>query len=139
MAVDKELVAKLKNIPLFQELSDKDVRAVIDRARVRDHVQGHEMVAEGRRSVGFHMILEGTASVAHGNRVVRHLGPGDYFGEISVIDGQPRSATVVTETPVRMLSLSAWDFAKLLDQQPALSRKIMLGLCQTIRALEQLR
>lgn len=139
MAVDKETVARLKQIPLFAELSDRDVRAVLDRAKILEHDPGHSIVAEGHKSVGFHMLLDGSASVSHGNRVVRHLGPGDYFGEISVIDGQPRSATVTTESPVRMLSLSAWDFSKLLDQQPKLSRKIMLGLCQTIRALEELR
>jgi uridine kinase len=86
--------------------------------------------------VGFHLILDGNAAVAQGSRSIRTLGPGDHFGEISVIDGKPRSATVTAEGPVRALSLTAWDFQSLLDDSPALTRKVLLGLCETIRAIE---
>ncbi len=137
MAPDKELVEQLKTVPLFEGLSDKELKDVLGRFGVIEHAAGHEIVEEGRGSVGFHLILDGQAEVTRGSRKLRTLGPGDYFGEISVIDGKPRSATVTAVTPVRALSLTAWAFQSLLDSQPSLTRKILLGLCQTIRNSDQ--
>jgi CRP-like cAMP-binding protein len=136
MAADQELLQRLKSVPLFEGLSDKELNAVASASRPVEHKAGHEIVEEGGGSVGFHLILEGQATVSQGTRTIRTLGPGDYFGEISVIDGKPRSATVTTDSPVRTLSLPAWKFQPLLDENPALTRKILVGLCETIRAAE---
>jgi CRP/FNR family cyclic AMP-dependent transcriptional regulator len=136
MAGDKDLLDRLKTVPLFQGLSDKELKDVLGQSRVVDHEQGHDIVEAGTGSVGFHLILDGQASVSQGARTIGSLGPGDYFGEISLIDGLPRSATVTTTTPVRTLSLAAWKFQPLLEAHPALTRKILLGLCETLRAAE---
>ncbi len=136
MAADKDLLQRLKSVPLFEGLSDKELNAVVSASRTVEHQAGHEVVEEGGGSVGFHLILDGTATVSQGARTIRTLAPGDYFGEISVIDGKPRSATVKTESAMRTLSLPAWKFQPLLDDNPALTRKILVGLCETIRASE---
>lgn len=136
MAADKDLLERLKTVALFEGLSDKELKDVLGQSRVVEHDEGHDIVESGTGSVGFHLILEGQASVSQGARTIGTLGPGDYFGEISVIDGKPRSATVTTTTPVRTLSLVAWKFQPLLDAHPALTRKILLGLCKTLRAAE---
>ena len=137
MAPDKDLVERLRTVPLFEGLSNKELKDVLGRFGVFEHAAGHEIVEEGHGSVGFHLILDGQAAVSRGSHTLRTLGPGDYFGEISVIDGKPRSATVTAVTPVRALALTAWAFQSLLDSQPSLTRKILLGLCQTIRSSEQ--
>jgi len=133
MAADQELLQRLKSVPLFEGLSDKELKVVANASRTVEHQAGHEIVEEGGGSVGFHLILEGQATVSQGTRTIRTLGPGDYFGEISVIDGKPRSATVKSDSPMRTLSLAAWKFQPLLDENPTLARKILLGLCQTLR------
>jgi CRP/FNR family transcriptional regulator, cyclic AMP receptor protein len=139
MAVDKELLERLKGVPMFDGLSDKELKDVLAQTRVIEHQAGHEIVEEGRGSAGFHLILDGQATVTQGSRTLRTLGPGDYFGEISVIDGKPRSASVTADTALRSLSLPAWKFEPLLDAHPALTRKVLLGLCATIRSIESQR
>ncbi len=136
MAVDAELLNQLRSVPLFEDLSDQEMRDVSARFRVVEHQAGHDVVVEGHGAAGFHLILEGNASVHHGDQTVGQLGAGDYFGEISLIDGKPRSATIRSDSPMRTFSLSAVQFQPLLDSQPGLTHKILLGLCRTIRTLE---
>lgn len=135
MPTDKEMIDRLRSVYLFEGLSDKDLQAMVGRATEVDHSAGHEIVTEGHGGVGFHLILDGHAQVLlHGQR---HgwLGPGDYFGEMSLIDGQPRSATVRADTPVRTLSMTAWDFKPLLDD-PEVTKKLLLGVCKRLRSAE---
>jgi CRP/FNR family cyclic AMP-dependent transcriptional regulator len=136
MASDTELLERLKTVPLFTGLSEKELKDVLSRSRVVEFEPDHDIVEEGGGFVGFHLILEGQATVSQASRTIATLGPGDYFGEISIIDGKPRTATVTTKSPVRTLSLSALKFQPLLDAHPTLTRKILLGLCKTIRAAE---
>jgi CRP-like cAMP-binding protein len=137
MKSDRELIERLKKVPLFEGLSDRELRDVEDRGRIVEHRAGHEIVQEGRETAAaFHLILEGTASVLQHGGVRSHLGPGDYFGEISLLDGKPRSATVKTESPVRTFALAATSFDPLLDKFPELSRKLLRGLCAHVRAME---
>lgn len=131
-----DLLERLKTVPLFKGLSEQELADVLGQSRVVEFDADHDIVEEGGGFVGFHLILEGKATVSRGTRTIGTLGPGDYFGEISVIDGKPRTATVTTESPVRTLSLAAGKFQPLLDAHPTLSRKILLGLCRTIRAAE---
>lgn len=126
MAVDKALMERLKGVPMFDALTDKELTDVLAQTRVVEHEAGREIVEEGHGSVGFHLILDGQATVTQGSRTLRALGPGDYFGEISVIDGKPRSATVTADTVLHSLSLSAWKFQPLLEAHPTLTRKILL-------------
>lgn len=133
---DKELVDRLRSVPLFEGLSDKELADVLARSRTVEHRAGAEIVEEGHGAAGFHLILDGTATVVRGGVVRGKIGPGNYFGEISLLDGKPRSATIKTDTEVRTLSLPAWNFGPLLDAHPSMARKLLLGLCQHLRAME---
>jgi CRP/FNR family transcriptional regulator, cyclic AMP receptor protein len=133
---DKDMLERLRSVPLFEGLSDKELRDVLGRTRVVEHDGGDEILEEGHGAVGFHLILDGTVTVLQGGGVRRTLGPGDYFGEISMIDGKPRSATVRPDGTVRTLSLAAWNFGPLLDAHPSMARKLLLGLCGHLRAAE---
>lgn len=136
MAADPGLLEGLKSVPLFKGLTEQELEDVVGQSRVVEFEAGHDIVEEGGGFVGFHLILEGQVTVSQASRTIASLGPGDYFGEISVIDGKPRTATVTTDSTVRTLSLSAGRFQPLLDAHPALTRKILLGLCQIVRSTE---
>jgi len=133
---DGDLLGRLRSVPLFEGLSDKELKDVLGQTRVIEHDADREIIEEGHGSAGFHLILEGSVTVLQNGGVRRTLGPGDYFGEISLIDGKPRSATIRTDAPVRTLSLTAWSFAPQLEAHPALARKMLLGLCGHLRAAE---
>ena len=132
---DDAKLAQLRSVPLFAGLKDRELRDIVGRTREVDHPQG-EIVEEGAKGIGFHLILEGTATVLQHGEVRRTLGPGDYFGEISLIDGKPRSATVRPDGPVRTLSLAAWNFEPLLEKHPKLAHELLLGLCAHVREAE---
>lgn len=133
---DKEMLERLRSVPLFEGLSDGELKDVLSRTRVVEHDDGGEILEEGQGAAGFHLVLEGKVTVLQHGGVRRTLGPGDYFGEISLIDGKPRSATVRPDGPVKTLSLAAWNFAPLLDAHPSMARKLLLGLCEHLRAAE---
>ncbi len=81
-------------------------------------------------------MLKGKAAIRHGSKTVATLGPGDYFGEISMIDGGERTATVTAETDLSTLSLSTWDFKPLLEK-PSIAKALLLKLAARIRQLEK--
>jgi CRP-like cAMP-binding protein len=137
MADQRTLIQMLGRVPLFQGLSRKQLTSVLRTAGEVDHPAGKEVVREGASGVGFHLILSGTATVTQGRRTLSRLGPGDSFGDIAIIDGGPRSATVRADEPLRTLSLTAWHFKAVLVEQPTIAHKIMLELCRRLREAEK--
>ena len=123
----------LSGVGLFSSLSRRRLRKIADASRVVDHEAGKKVAAEGLGALAFHLVLEGTASVQKGGTTIRTLGPGDYFGEISMIDGKPRSATVVAEGPLTTLVVPHQSFASLLESEPAFAHELLLLLCARLR------
>ena len=126
----------LSDIDLFAGLSRRAAKRLVARAREVTHFTGSEVASEGGGAVGFHLILSGRATVTHGSRAVRTLGAGDYFGEISMIDGLPRSATVTVDEDVRALAIDHGVFEAVLDEQPEFARGLLKGLCARLREAE---
>lgn len=126
---------QLRAVPLFSGLKDSDLDRILEIGKEVRHSAGQPVVEERSGGVGFHLLLEGAASVSVGGKEVSTAGPGDYFGEMSVIDGQPRSASVVAKTDVTTLSILAWDFTALLEQRPELYRALVVELCARLRRL----
>jgi CRP-like cAMP-binding protein len=127
----------LSRIDLFAGLSGRQLKQLASRAKEVRHDAGHAVTSEGNPALGFHLILEGTATVTQGGSVRRTLGPGDHFGEISMIDGQRRSATVTAETPLRAVTVSHATFEELLDADPGFARGLLQVLCARLREAEQ--
>ena len=94
------------------------------------------MSAEGLGGLAFHYILDGHATVSREGRELRTLGPGDYFGEISMIDGRPRSATVTAVEPMRVLAIPHQEFESVIDQDPDFARHLLKTLCARLRESE---
>lgn len=95
------------------------------------------LVAEGADGDEFSYIVEGTAAVRRNGRVVARLGPGQYFGELALLDDQPRSATVVSTSPMRLLVLDRARFDALLDTMPGLAVKLLQAMAQRLRQADR--
>jgi CRP/FNR family transcriptional regulator, cyclic AMP receptor protein len=132
-----DLIARIRSVPLFSGFGDKDLERVAAIAKEVEFPAGKEIARQGESGVGFHMITQGDAEVEVDGTVHTTLGPGGYFGEMSLLDGGPRSATVRAVTPLRTVSMTSWDFNALLDQHPELTKKLLVELCRRLRAVEQ--
>ena len=129
--------ARIRSVPLFSEYSDKDLKRVAAITKEVEFPAGKEIARQGESGIGFHMITGGEAEVEVDGSTHGTLGPGSYFGEMSLLDGGPRSATVRAVTPLRTVSMTSWDFNALLDQHPELAKKLLIELSRRIRATER--
>ncbi len=127
----------LANINLFSACSKRDLQRI---ARASDEVSveaGRVLVEQGQMGREAFVILEGKANVKRNGRKVTTLGPGDQFGELALLDGGPRTATVEAATPMRVLVLTQRGLVSVLEAVPGLSRKVMASLAGRIRELDQ--
>ena len=116
--------ARLKSIPLFASLSEAEREKV---ARWADEVEvevGKHLVDEGRFAYEFFVIEEGSAAVRHGDEVVAELGPGDFFGEIALLEHVRRTASVVATSPMRAVVMFGRDFRSMENEMPAVADSI---------------
>jgi CRP/FNR family transcriptional regulator, cyclic AMP receptor protein len=128
---------RIRSVPLFSEFSDKDLQRVATIAKEVEFPTGKEIARQGESGIGFHMIVDGQAEVSVDGTSHGTLGPGSYFGEMSLLDGGTRSATVTAKTDLRTVSMTSWDFNGLLDQHPELARKLLVELCRRLRKVER--
>jgi CRP-like cAMP-binding protein len=98
--------------------------------------EGSPVVKEGAAGSVFFVILDGRVKVVRKGRTVARLKNGDFFGEMSLLDDQPRLASVITEEPSRFLTLSAKEFRAALDREPALAKRILQVIAARLRELE---
>jgi CRP/FNR family transcriptional regulator, cyclic AMP receptor protein len=129
-------IAALKAVPLFHDFSDRALNRVLEISKEVSHPPGKVVVEEDASAVGFHLILDGSAEISVDGKVVGTFGPGEYFGEMSLIDGKPRSASVTATTELRTLSIPAWNFESLMMEHPEIMRAMLKVLCERVRRLE---
>jgi CRP-like cAMP-binding protein len=128
----------IKGVPLFAECSRKELGEVAGIADEIDLREGKELTKEGRAGREFFILVEGTADVKKGSRRVNKLGPGDFFGEISLIRHTPRTATVVATSPVRTLVITERSFQSLLQHQPGIQNKVLSALAARLAPEEKI-
>jgi CRP-like cAMP-binding protein len=92
---------------------------------------------QGEIGTGFFVIVTGAARVVRDGVSIATIGPGDFFGELSVLDGRPRTAQVVAEGPTTCLALASWDFEAVLLDQPGVTLAILRGLASRLRDLTE--
>jgi CRP-like cAMP-binding protein len=129
---DKKLEL-LRRVPLFADLRGdafSQIEQLVDEVEVP---AGTALTREGQLGHEFFVIVEGRVRVEHDGRRVNELGPGDFLGEISLIDGRPRSATVITEEPSRLLVLAHREFDSLMDRYPQIRAQVLTALAQRVR------
>jgi CRP/FNR family transcriptional regulator, cyclic AMP receptor protein len=134
-----DLYAKLRQVPLFEVLTDEDLAGIVNMGKETRFAQGTNVTTEGKTGAAFHLILEGRAGVSVGGEDKRTLVSGEYFGEMALLDGEARSATVTALTDLRTYSLASWDFMGLVETEPKIARKLFATLSRRIRGLEDQR
>ncbi len=126
----------LAKVPLFSACSRKELQSI---AKASDEVtvpSEKVLVEQGASGRECFVIVDGTASVKRNGRRVATLGPGNYFGELSLLDKGPRTATVKAETPLTVLVLGPREFSSVLDSVPGLSHKFLATLASRVRDLD---
>jgi CRP/FNR family cyclic AMP-dependent transcriptional regulator len=121
-------------LPLFSRLRTRQLRGIAKLARVVDFSQGEVIVQAGDEGDSFYLVLEGRARVLRRSRLLR---PGDFFGEMALVDGGPRSATITAVSPVRVMKLPREAFMQALKQDPQIGLAIMQTLAERVRRLER--
>lgn len=128
-----EKVRLLKRVPLFAGLSSRHLNEI---ARHTDEVQvpaGKVLARQGALGREFMVIVSGRARVERNGRLIARLRAGSFFGEMALLDGKPRTATVIAETPMVLLCTHSRSFSHLLDATPGLQRKLLITLCERLR------
>ncbi|MGQ0548631.1 MAG: Crp/Fnr family transcriptional regulator [Armatimonadota bacterium] len=135
MAMTKKAkVDLLHKAAIFSGVPDRTLGTIADQAEVIDFPAGHYIVRQGQVGTGFYLLASGRASVTRGGETLARLGPGDFFGELSVIDQMPRTAHVVTEEPTTCLALASWNFMKLLEEHPKIALSVLREVARRLRA-----
>jgi CRP/FNR family cyclic AMP-dependent transcriptional regulator len=132
----------LKNIPLFADLDDAELEFLSTRAVTRNFPRNSIFITEGDYSDSLYCILSGRVKVYlnddEGKEVILNVqGPGEYFGELALLDSGPRSASVMALEKCRLMVISKVDFEEFLDKHAAAQKKIMLGMVKRLRALTE--
>jgi CRP/FNR family transcriptional regulator, cyclic AMP receptor protein len=126
-------VDALEQVPLLAELTKRDRQRLAKSLAERTFAPGKQVVIEGRGGIGFFIIVDGSALVTVGDRVVRALGPGDYFGEMALLDGNERSATVTADTELRCFGMTSWDFKSFIQENPPVAWAMLRSLAGRLR------
>ena len=115
---------RLKSIPLFEEVGDEELAQIAPFATVVSVEEGRELVREGDFSYEFMAIEEGQAEVTRGGEHVADIGPGDFFGEMGLLERTLRNATVTAKTPMRLVTLTGWDLKRVERAAPQAMERI---------------
>ena len=129
-------IERLEEVAIFHSCSRRQLRHIARIADVFDAPAGTVLARTGEPGDEFFLLLEGTARVEVSPKTKRQLQPGAYFGEMSLLDGEPRSSTVVAETPLRLLVINRRNFFTLLAEVPGLTQNLLATLSKRVRQAE---
>ena len=132
MANKKEGVALLAAVPLFSGLSQRDLGKLWDSMKAVKHRPGHVIMAEGNTGLAFQLITNGDVRVERKGKTVT-LGPGAFFGEMAIIDGGVRTATVTAVTEVESMALNGSTFKSFVQSKPALMWQLLVHTTARLR------
>jgi len=126
----------LARVPLMAGLSKRELSRVLSLGDELEFFPGKVIVEVGDQARDFYMLLEGKARLEVPRKKTEILGPGDYFGEMAVLDGGPRTAEITAQTHVTALRIDKRDFLRLLDTYGSVGRKILVEMSKRVRAAE---
>jgi CRP-like cAMP-binding protein len=123
----------LRKVELFESFSDRNLKKLADSFKESSFPTGAVIATEGQRGVGFFVISEGTVDYSvHGDRVGSG-GPGDYFGEVALLDDGPRTATVTATSDVTAYGLTSWEFRPLVEENASIAWELLQTMAKRLR------
>lgn len=125
-------VDTLKKVPLFAGLDNKELSQIASSMHERRYGAGDTVTKEGAGGVGFFVVEEGEADVSIGGEHKGSVGPGDYFGEIALLNDTPRTATLTARTDMVCYGMTAWDFRPLIDGNPTIAWKLLNAMAEKL-------
>ena len=129
-----ELLAKT---PLLAGVDPEGVAMIAQKMVEVDFPKDHVIARQGEVGTGFFLVATGSVRVVRDGATIAHIGPGDFFGELSVLDGRPRVAQVIADEPTTCLALATWDFEAVVREQPEVALAILRGLAGRLRGLTE--
>jgi CRP/FNR family cyclic AMP-dependent transcriptional regulator len=132
-AMSADMIATLRRVPLFAGMSDKELKRLAKSLQARTFEAGQHAAVQGRDGIGFFLIESGEAKVTLDGEEIGSLGPGDWFGEMALIDGGPRSATVEAVTELRCHGMTPWVFRPLVEAHGELAWSMLETLVARLR------
>jgi CRP/FNR family transcriptional regulator, cyclic AMP receptor protein len=133
MSAPPELV---QGVPLFADLDKRELEGLATSMKERTFNAGHTIATEGQTGIGFFVIAEGTAKVSQGGEERATLGPGDYFGEIALLDDGMRTASVVADSKLKAYGLTSWEFRPLVEGNASIAWKLLKTMAKRLREAE---
>jgi CRP-like cAMP-binding protein len=130
---EKALIAGLRSVPLFSGLKDKQLKTILAIGKHQSYPEGRVIVREGEMGVAFYLILEGAVEVRRKGKVLAKLGSGNFFGEMSLLDKNPRSSDVVAVAPTRCLVFSSWQFMAQVESDTGIAINLLKTLTHRLR------
>ena len=127
-------VEQLKRVPLFDGLDKRELQSLASSFKERLFKSGETVVSAGSGGIGFFIIDEGEATVTLGGKEQARLKPGNYFGELALIDGGTRTATITAESDMRCYGLTSWEFRPLVESNASIAWKMLQALAKQLRA-----
>ncbi len=128
-----DMVEHLGGVPIFEGCSKKDLQTIARQVREISHEAGYVIATEGDPGAGLFVIADGEADVTIGGKKVNHLEAGDFFGEMALLDGGPRTATVTATTPITLYALTEWVFRGLLAEHPSIAMRTLETMASRLR------
>ena len=127
----------LAGVPLLEGLPKRTLKHLAEKADVVTFNERDAIVEEGQAGGTFYVVVEGEAKVVRGKRTIAHVVPGEFFGEISLLDGGPRTASVIAETPVTAIRIFKRSFDKLVAADPSVASRMLAIVARRLREAER--
>jgi CRP/FNR family transcriptional regulator, cyclic AMP receptor protein len=127
----------LAGTPLLAGVDPQGIAMIAQRMVEVDFPKDHVIARQGEVGTGFFLVASGSVRVVRNGQTIANIGPGDFFGELSVLDGRPRVAQVVANEPTTCLGLATWEFEAVVKEQPAVALAILRGLAGRLRELTE--
>jgi CRP-like cAMP-binding protein len=134
-----KIIEALKKTPIFAKSSDESLVSLLKSAIQKTVQAGTKIVERGQSGLGFYLILQGKADVMSGGKKLAELGEGSFFGELSVIDGAPRTADVVAKAETTCLVLSQWAMRSIISTHPEIALSMLEELAHRLRVTDETR
>ena len=130
-------VSQISKVPIFSGCSKRELAIIARASKVVSHKEGTVIAREGERGIGLFLIVEGQCKISIGGKTKAKLGPGDFFGEVALLDGGPRTATVTAMTSVRLIGITGWVFRGLLMEHPSIALKTLEAVAGRLRSVSK--